>query len=64
MREINPKSVACKADAIITTPFCWSSERVMVTAMCGFKLIEKRTSQEHMGRLPLEEALHGLAKVS
>ena len=40
------------------------TEKAMMRAMCGVKLIEKRRSQELMCLLGLEDTLDGLARAS
>ena len=40
------------------------SEKAMMRAMCGVKLIEKRRSQELMSLLGLKDTLDGLARAS
>ena len=38
------------------------TEKAMIRAMCGVKMIEKRRSQELMSLLGLEDTLDGLAR--
>ena len=40
------------------------TEKAMIRAMCGFKLIEKRWSQKRMSLLGLKDTLDGLTKAS
>ena len=40
------------------------TERAMMRAMCGIKIIEKRRSQELMNLLGLKDTLDGLARAS
>ena len=39
-------------------------DKAMIQAMCGAKSIEKRSSQELLGSLSLEETLYGPARAS
>ena len=40
------------------------TEKAMMIAMCGVKMIEKRRSQELMSLLSLKDTLDGLARAS
>ena len=40
------------------------TEKAMMRAMCGVKIIEKRRSQELMSLLGLKDTLNGLARAS
>ena len=40
------------------------TEKAMMRAMCGVKIIEKRRSQELMSFLGLKDTLDGLARAS
>ena len=40
------------------------TERAMIRAMCGVKLLDRRNSEEMMDMLGLNESLHRMAKAS
>ena len=46
-------------DAILTR-----TERAMIPAMCGVKLLDRRNSEELMDMLDIKESLHTMAKAS
>ena len=40
------------------------TERAIIRAMCGVKLLNRRNSEELMDMLGIKESLHGMAKAS
>ena len=45
-------------------PILRKTKKVMITAICGVKLIDNRSSQELMSFLDLENTLNGLVRTS